>query len=294
MITLTNAVISATINPKGAELVNLIHKATQIDYMWSADPAFWGKSSPVLFPVVGALKDNNFIYKGETYTLPRHGFARERVFEVESQTENSVTFLLKSDEASKKVFPFTFEFRLHYTLDENRLHVKYEVTNTGDAEMFFSVGGHPAFRVPLADGTSYEDYYLEFNAEEDLMRWPLADGGLIETMPEKLPVNNNRIPLTKELFYQDALVFKHLQSDSVVLKSDKTHHQLRFYFKDFPFLGIWAAKDADFVCIEPWCGIADSVSHNQQLTEKEGINQLNAKENFERTWGVEIVRSAAQ
>jgi len=288
MIKLTNAVISATINPKGAELTSLVHLPTQKEYMWSADPAFWGKTSPVLFPIVGALKDNTFIYKGKTYTLPRHGFARDRVFAIENQTADSVTLLLKSDEASLALFPFAFEFRLHYTLAENKLNVKYDVRNVGEETMYFSVGGHPAFAVPFAAGTSYEDYYLEFNSTEDLMRWPLSDGGLVETTPEKMAISNNRLPLTKELFYQDALVFKHLQADSVTLKSDKTPHQLQFHFKDFPFLGIWAAKDADFVCIEPWCGIADSVNHNLQLSEKEGINKLEANQSFDRTWAVRI------
>ncbi|GAB3506541.1 aldose 1-epimerase family protein [Emticicia fontis] len=288
MITIKNAVISATINPKGAELTSLVHQASQIDYMWSADPAFWGKSSPVLFPIVGSVKDDTFIYRGIAYNLPRHGFARERVFEIENQTEDRVTFLLKSDEASLKVFPFIFELRLQYSVEGNQLLVTYQITNTGDTEMFFSVGGHPAFKVPLLDGTNYEDYYLEFNTSEDLLRWPLTNKGLIEAAPEKLPLADGRLPLSKELFYKDALVFKHLQSDSVTLKSDKTVHQLRFDFKGFPFLGIWAAKNADFVCIEPWCGIADSANHNQQLTEKEGINQLNANEIFERTWTVGI------
>lgn len=288
MIKLTNAVISATINPKGAELTSLVHLPTQTEYMWSADPAFWGKTSPVLFPIVGALKDNTFIYKEKSYTLPRHGFARDRVFAIENQTNDSVILLLRSDEDSLKVFPFAFEFRLHYTLVENKLNVKYEVRNVSEETMYFSVGGHPAFAVPFAAGTSYEDYYLEFNSTEDLMRWPLSDGGLVETSPEKMAISNNRLPLTKELFYQDALVFKHLQADSVSLKSDKTSHQLKFNFKDFPFLGIWAAKDADFVCIEPWCGIADSVDHNQQLTEKEGINELEANKSFDRTWTVEV------
>jgi len=288
MITIKNALVSATINPKGAELVSLIHQASQIEYMWSADPDFWGKSSPVLFPIVGSLKDDTFIFEDKEYHLSRHGFARDRIFEVESQSEDSVTLILESDEASKKVFPFMFEFRLHYSLDENRLNVKYSVSNTGNTAMFFSVGGHPAFKVPLVDETSYEDYYLEFNTIEDFMRWPLTKEGLIEAIPEKFPTNDNRILLTKELFYQDALVFKHLQSDSVTLKSDKITHQLKFDFSGFPFLGIWAAKNADFVCIEPWCGIADSANHNQQLTEKEGINHLNANEIFERTWRVEI------
>ena len=288
MITIQNEVISAGINPKGAELVSLIHKASQIDHMWSADPKFWGKSSPVLFPIIGSLKNDAFIYKNQEYALPRHGFARDRVFEIEKQTEDSVVFLLTHDDASLQVFPFTFELRLHYTIEANQLKVKYEVKNTGNDTMFFSVGGHPAFKVPFADGTAYNDYYLEFNKEEDLKRWPLTNSGLVETNPEEMSTYSTRVPLTKKLFYEDALVFKHLESDSVTLKSDKTSSQLKFQFEGFPFLGIWAAKDADFVCIEPWCGIADSVTHNQQLEEKEGINALAPAENFERTWIVEI------
>lgn len=288
MITIQNEVISAAINPKGAELVSLIYKPSQTEHMWSADPKFWGKSSPVLFPIIGSLKNDAFLYNNQEYALPRHGFARERVFEIEKQAEDSVVFLLTQDDASLQVFPFSFELRLHYTIEANQLKVKYDVKNTGDETMFFSIGGHPAFKVPFADGTSYNDYYLEFDKEEELKRWPLSGGGLVEAKPDKMPVDSNLLPLTKELFYQDALVFKHLESVSVTLKSDKTSGQLKFHFEGFPFLGIWAAKDADFVCIEPWCGIADSVTHNQQLEEKEGINPLAPTETFERTWKVEL------
>ena len=288
MITIQNEVISAAINPKGAELVSLIYKPSQTEHMWSADPTFWGKTSPVLFPIIGSLKNEAFLYNNQQYGLPRHGFARERVFEIEKQTEDSAVFLLTQDEASLKVFPFFFELRLHYTIEENQLKVKYDVKNTGDDTMLFSVGGHPAFKVPFADGTSYNDYYLEFNKEEELKRWPLTKEGLIEPNPVKMPVDSNRLALTKELFYQDALVFKHLETSSVTLKSAKTSGQLTFHFDGFPFLGIWAAKDADFVCIEPWCGIADSATHNQQLEEKEGINALAPTESFERTWKVEV------
>ena len=283
-----NQFLKATINPLGAELVSLFNKENNTEYIWNADPAFWGKSSPVLFPIIGALKNNQYFYQGKTYTLPRHGFARERVFSVESQTESSIIFLLKQDEESLKVYPFDFEFRLIYTLLEKTLSVSYSVKNTGNNEMYFSVGGHPAFAVPLSENSVYDDYYLEFNQTEDFPRWELADGGLIKKEATTFLENTNRLPLTKELFYQDALVFKHLQSTSVVLKADNSEAKLTFDFQGFPFLGIWAAKNANFVCIEPWCGIADSEIHEQDFTKKEGIEIIQPDQIFLRTWSVSV------
>ena len=283
-----NQYLRASINSLGAELVSLFNKENSVEYMWEANPTFWGKSSPVLFPIVGALKNNQYIYQGHTYTLPRHGFAREKVFKVESKTEDSIVFLLTEDEGTLKIFPFTFEFRLIYTLIGKTLSVSYSVTNTGNDDMYFSVGGHPAFAVPLSEDTVYEDYYLSFDKTEDFPRWELANGGLIKKEASTFLENTNRLPLTKELFYQDALVFKHLESTEVVLKTDKAPTQLKFTFEGFPFLGIWAAINADFVCIEPWCGIADSEIHEQELTEKEGIEKLSSKGNFLRTWTVEV------
>lgn len=284
MQTLKNQTLTVKINPKGAELISLFHEDTQTEYMWSADAAFWGKSSPVLFPIVGALKDNLYRFEGQEYHLPRHGFAREREFTVENASDESVTFLLTHDEESLKVYPFAFEFRLKYQLHENQLLVTYSVKNIGNKTMYFSVGGHPAFAVPLSADTNYEDYYLEFNKTETFERWGLVEGGLIADHSTDFLLNTNKLALTKELFYDDAIVFKNLQSTDVILKSDKTNQQLKFDFKGFPYLGIWAAKDANFVCIEPWCGIADSEKHNQELTEKEGIIALEIDKIFERTW----------
>lgn len=283
-----NQFLKATINPLGAELVSLFNKENNTEYIWNADPAFWGKSSPVLFPIIGALKNNQYVYQGKTYTLPRHGFARERVFLVEAHTEGAIILLLKHDEESLKVYPFNFDFRLVYMVIDNRLSVSYSVRNTGNEEMYFSVGGHPTFAVPLSENSVYDDYYLEFNQIEDFPRWELADGGLIKKEASTFLENTNRLPLTKELFYQDALVFKHLQSTSVGLKADNSDKQLTFDFKGFPFLGIWAAKNANFVCIEPWCGIADSENHEQDFTKKEGIEVLASDQIFLRTWSVTV------
>lgn len=288
MQTLKNKFLTIQINQKGAELTSIFNNKNQTEYLWNANPKFWGKSSPVLFPIVGSLKENIYCFEDKEYSLPRHGFAREREFIVEKLEENSHTFLLVHDQNTLKVYPFKFEFRLIYTLENNTVKVTYSVKNIGENKMYFSVGGHPAFAVPLAEYTDYTDYYLEFNKTETFKRWGLTPAGLIEIQPIDFMIDTNRLDLRKELFYDDAIVFKDLESTSVVLKSDKTNHQLKFNFEGFPYLGVWAAKDANFVCIEPWCGIADSANHNQKLTEKEGIIELNSGEIFERTWRTTI------
>jgi galactose mutarotase-like enzyme len=171
-------------------------------------------------------------------------------------------------------------------VQRNALHVAYDVKNTGIDEMFFSVGGHPAFKVPLSSGTMYSDYYLEFEMNETAKRHLLNENGLLDGSEDFLR-DANRINLSKELFYRDAIVLKQLQSGMVSLLSEKTERGLNFYFDGFPFLGLWAAKDADFLCIEPWCGVAGSVNSSRQLVNKEGINCVKAGRSFRAVWSVE-------
>lgn len=284
MITIQNEFLSVSISEKGAELNNIYHKHHDLEYLWNADPAFWAKKSPVLFPIVGTLKENRYFFDGKEYELGRHGFARESLFSLWEQMDESVSFSLVSDSDTLKKFPFMFQFIVRYTLKENMLEVSYEITNHSETAIYFSVGGHPAFKVPLVDATAYDDYYLEFNVRENAGRWPISTEGLIERQPMPLLDNSNRLALTKSLFSKDALVFKNLSSTQVSLKSDKTLHGLDFDFSGFPYLGIWAAPNANFVCIEPWCGIADSIDSSQQLVEKEGINALEVGNLFIRTW----------
>ena len=286
MVTIENEMLKVTVNEQGAELNSIYHKITHLEYLWSGDPVFWAKRSPVLFPIVGSLKDNRYYYNEQAYEMGRHGFARESLFTLQQQSGNEISFRLESNLQTLQHFPFDFQFLINYRLLQNNLSVSYQVTNESKASMYFSVGGHPAFRLPLAGSTVYEDYFLEFNAVENAGRWPISKEGLIENKELPLLMNSNRLPLTKNLFTQDALVFKHLSSNTVSLKSLSTVHGLDFDFTGFPYLGIWAAKDADFVCIEPWCGIADSVNSNQQLIEKEGINRLDAGMIFSKTWTV--------
>lgn len=283
-----NNELSVAISSKGAELQSIIHKDFGLEYMWSGDASFWGKKSPVLFPIVGGLKNNTYQYNGQSYTLPRHGFARDMEFEITEQEKDAITFTLSSNAETWAKYPFEFNFSLRYTLQNNKLYVSYIVNNTGNDDLLFSVGGHPAFKVPLGEGTVFEDYYLQFSSIEDAGRWPLSADGLIENSTIPFLENTGQLALTKSLFYKDALVFKHLRSNRISVLSNKTPHGLRVSFDGFPYMGIWNAKDADFVCIEPWCGIADSVGVTGELENKEGINVLEPNHQFERTWSVEL------
>ncbi|PWT76132.1 MAG: aldose epimerase [Bacteroidetes bacterium] len=288
MFKIENKDLEVKIAAKGAELQHIYHKGHKLEYMWKGDRSFWAKHSPILFPIVGTLKGYRYFYGGKEYSLSRHGFARDLEFDVVGKKDDFIEFVLVSDEKIKMIYPFEFKLAISYSLNENKLTTSYLITNAGEGDLYFSIGGHPAFAVPLVKDTEYEDYYLEFNKLETVPRWPISKDGLIEKKPIPFMDHENRLKLSKKLFYQDAIVLKHLASDTVSLKSLKTSHGFDFSFGGFPYLGIWAARDADFVCIEPWCGIADGVDSDQELTHKEGINKLEAGNQFERTWSVSV------
>ncbi|RAJ82043.1 galactose mutarotase-like enzyme [Chitinophaga dinghuensis] len=288
MIRLSNEKLTVDIAEKGAELQSIKRNDNSLEYMWSGDPAFWGKKSPVLFPIVGGLKNNSYHYNGQEYTLGRHGFARDMNFTVVEQGPDNVLFSLVATEETLKVYPFHFIFSIRYVLTDTKITVSYHVKNTGNEMMYFSVGAHPAFKVPVAEGSSFTDYYLHFSHTENAGRWPLSEKGLIEMEPTPLLNNTQKLPLEKSLFYEDALVFKHLASNQISIKSDLTSYGVTVQFDDFPYMGIWSAKDANFVCIEPWCGIADNVYTTSELAAKEGINALHPGQLFDRSWSVTV------
>lgn len=292
IITLKNDLVTAGISPKGAELQSLLH-TNGIQYMWSGDASYWGKHSPVLFPIVGTLKNDTYYYKNQAYELTRHGFARDMMFTAKQVNSQEAIFILTENADTLKVYPFPFVLKLHYRLSKNRLLCTYEVNNPGNSELYFSVGGHPAFAVPMVKGTVYTDYYLQFSKAETLYRYKLLNGltsnekEIVATVAAKPGTDADiRLPLTPSMFYEDALVLKHLENHYTTLASDKHSHGIHFDFTGFPYLGIWAAKDAPFVCIEPWCGITDNVGHNQQLKDKEGIILLKPGGTWQRSWSV--------
>ena len=195
--TIHNDVLKVQISDKGAELQSIFNTSTELEYLWKGDAAFWAKKSPILFPIVGTLKNNTYYYQQKAYQLNRHGFARDMLFTVEELDETSIRFILRSNAETLQVYPFSFVLIVHYTLKNNALTVTYTVKNTGENEMYFSLGAHPAFAVPLTENTNYEQYSLIFNHYENAGIWPLTADGLIQTQPVPFLNNSNRIDLKK-------------------------------------------------------------------------------------------------
>jgi len=287
IVQLRNDVLQVAIATKGAELQSIYNKNTGIEYLWQGDANFWGKRSPVLFPIVGGLKNNQYTFKGNTYQLPRHGFARDMYFEAELLSPTEAKFVLKSNEETLANYPFNFLFSTTYRLQNNSVIISYEVKNEGSEIMFFSVGAHPAFNVPLGSNEEFSDYYLQFSEEENAGIFPLNNEGLLLKEPVLFfKEESGKIQLDKTLFYKDALVFKTLRSEAISIVSIKNNNGLTVAYEGFPYMGIWSAKDANFVCIEPWCGIADSIDSIGELSRKEGIYSLSTAEIFTRSWQV--------
>lgn len=286
MIILENEYLKASFALKGAELQSLINKENDVNYLWSGDPAIWAKFSPVLFPVVGGLKDDTYYFEQTAYHLPRHGFAREMDFEAIQVSDTELVLKLHHNADTLKKYPFEFLLQLRYCLKGPALSCTYEVSNpSSDRPLLFSLGAHPAFSVPLKNNLLYGDYFLEFNNDQALLYHKISDN-LIEEETVKLPLTDGRLHLKHELFYNDALVMKSLKSNCISIRTEKDQSGIHFKFKDFPFFGIWAAKNANFVCLEPWCGIADGIRHQQDLTTKEGIVRLAPLDRWTRSWEV--------
>ena len=287
--TLSTSGCRAIFTTRGAELTSLRAPANGLEYIWPADPAVWARHAPVLFPLVGRLPDDAYHYEGRDYKLPQHGFARDQEFDVVRHSATELVFQLRHDEASRAVFPFAFELTITYTLHEALLTVRWDVRNPAtDQPLLFSIGAHPAVRCPLLPGEVFEDYYFEFDHPVTLERH-LLQGGLLTGETAPVLCEAQQLPLTYELFADDALVFKHYDFTRLTLRSRKSAHFVRFQFNGFPYLGLWTkGPGAGFVCVEPWHGIASSSGAPGDLRDKEGILTLEPGQLFSATYSIEV------
>ncbi|ECQ0679571.1 aldose 1-epimerase family protein [Listeria monocytogenes] len=289
MIKLENEVLLVEMKTAGAELTRIFHKDTGLEYLCNADSKFWGRHSPVLFPTVGRLVEDTYLVDGKPYHLGQHGFARDRDFQVVEQTEKSVRFELDADEDSLAVYPYKFKLSIIYTIEKNTVAVSYEVENTDNKRIYFSIGAHPAFNLPLTDGTTFEDYYLDFGTEENLetlcLEGPYRSGEIKKVVDEAA----RYLPLNYDLFKNDALIFEALKQKEMTIKSDKTPHFVKVSFPEFPFVGVWTAKaGTPFLCIEPWYGIADGAGESVELRDKAGIEHLEPEAVFASEYEITV------
>lgn len=275
---LKNDILQIEINEHGAELSSVFGIKSGTEYLWQGDKAYWGRRSPVLFPVVGKYKDLKSVYGGKEYSLPQHGFARDCDFTLIEKTDNSVSFELTENKDTLSKYPFKFRLICSFELNENKIRVKWSVTNTNDVEMYFSIGAHPAFNCEKGKTV------LSMN-KENLEYSVLNADGLY--LPEKYPLDSSFV-LTDDIFDRDALIIENSGVTAVSLSENGKE----FVTVNFtaPLFGIWSPvkKNAPFVCIEPWYGRADAADFDCDLTKREWSNMLPANETFEKEYEIVI------
>ncbi len=286
---LENQYLRVGIESMGAEMQHLIKLEEGLELLWTGDPAIWSGQAPNLFPIVGALPNDTFTHEGKAYTMLRHGFARKTEFELVEEKKDKLVFSLTHSEKTLAQYPFKFKLYIAYKLEENSVSATYHVINTDDKTIYFSVGGHPGFNVPLYPNETYTDYYLEFEHRETAARYLIDATGLQTGETERVLTDSRVLPLQHEYFDKDAIILKDLKSHQVTLASKKSPHRLKIDFEGFPLLGIWAKPGpSPYVCIEPWCGITSKVGDTGELKDKEGINSLSPEGTFERTFTITV------
>ncbi|GLQ30004.1 aldose 1-epimerase family protein [Litoribrevibacter albus] len=283
---LHNDYLSVSISNQGAELQS-IKDAQEQEYLWQADPQFWARKAPVLFPIVGALKNDSYRFDDQEYALSQHGFARDNVFELIEATDTEAVYRLTDDKYTRELYPFEFVLDVIYRLEQQTLVVEYRVSNPSDKVLWFSIGGHPAFSLNWQKGSALSDYYLEFEHAESVQAALIEQGCLSEPSINAF-VDGNLIPLSDQLFDRDALIFTEHSSRQVTLKHKTLEKSLSVRFEGFPHLGIWSKPNAPFVCIEPWQGHVDTQDHNQEFTEKAGIIALKPHQNYHASYSIRI------
>ena len=288
MIKLENEFLKVTAEPLGAELTSVYDKVQEREVLWTADPAWWNRHAPLLFPVVGSCIGKQYRFNGKTYPMPQHGFCKDAVFAVEEKTDIKVVFVLRSSEETRKVYPFEWTLTVTYILEGNKVHTDYAVINESEeAPMYFSIGGHPGL---LFDG-ALKDQEFRFNSKENLDRLLLnmEVGQFSRSIAKDYVVGGESIAVTEHLFDDDALVFHNFAFTAIDLVNRVTGRGARVHLQGFPYVGMWAKPGAPYACIEPWFGLADYEDFHGELPEKDGIMKLEAKGQFRCRYTIETI-----
>ena len=284
LYTVKNDYLTITADTFGAELHSI--KGGEIEYLWQCGDS-WKRYAPVLFPFICSPTGKKYYAKGKEYTMPaNHGFARDSEFEFLKQTDNSVSFVLKSNEDTLKVYPYNFEFIVTYTLEKNRVIVSNLVKNTGNEDMYFYVGGHPAFNCPIEKNLKFTDYYVEYDKNETIVQ-PLPDGKSRVIIDGK-----NKYNLSRELFDFDVIMKDKPESNAVTLKSDKSNHAVTVEYPQSDCIAVWSPTGDDnaaFVCLEPWTSVPTYADDDQPAIEdKKHAIKLGASESYDYKYAIKI------
>ena len=284
-----NKILKATVDTSGAQLQSVYSKATETEYRWQGDPAYWAGRAYNLFPTIGRMYKNTYTYDGNEYSLRCHGIARYRAFQLTDRTATKLTFRLTEDEDSLKEYPFKFEFFIRYELKEATLEISFIVKNTDEKELIFALGGHPGFNVPFGNG-AFEDYYLEFSEKTKVLFHTLSESKFMTGEKLPLPLTEGvRLPLRHELFDNDAAILGNTCRE-ISLKSKADPRYITVKYPDFRYLGVWHTPetDAPFVCIEPWSALPATDGVITDLSAKEDMTRLAPGKTYKTSWSIEI------
>ncbi len=284
-----NQDLKVSIDTIGAELKSII-SSDGTEYLWQGDPAYWKGQAPNLFPYIARMTEGKYVFKENTYEMGIHGFAKASEFVVEEHNGEKIVFSIEENEGTLVQYPFLFKFSVIYELQANKLVVTYKVVNKDEDKIFFAVGGHPGFNVPL-DDLAFEDYYLEFADKSDAKRIEFSpDCFVTENRLAFEMVDGVKIPMKHNMFDEDAIVLTDI-SKEVTLKSDKGNKKVRVGYPDMKFIGFWhmPKTDAPYVCIEPWSTLPSRKGVIEELNKQPDMIELGGKETYCNTWWVEII-----
>ena len=286
LITIKNDKITLSADTLGAQLMSI---KGDCEYLWQGDPAYWRNRAPNLFPFIARLTDGAYTYMGKRYEMPNHGFAGKLEFEAKAE-ESRVVFTLNANDETREMYPFNFVYEVIYELVDNKVLITYAVENKDDKRIYFAVGGHPGFCVPLEDGKNFEDYYLEFSAPTTPDRVGFSPSVFLNGKDEQYPLQDGTVlPLKHELFDDDAIILKNMARE-VSLKANGGKHGLTVTYPDMPYLGIWhrPKSDAPYVCIEPWSSLPSREGIVEEFTCKSDLLHLDAGNRYENVWSVTL------
>ena len=285
---LENEILRVEIDSFGAELKSVKDKATNQEYMWQGDPQFWGRTSPVLFPFVGSLKNKQYTYDGKTYDMGQHGFARDMEHALVSKTETEILFELVSTEETMQKYPFSFILNLGYALEGNELKVIWKVTNSDtEKDLHFSIGAHPAFNCPIHGEENKAGYKFYFGGVDEIHHHGHTDAGLSVEEDIVLPLENHRATITPEFFDGSTYIIEQPTTKEIGVEDPAGNRFVTVFF-DMPIVALWSppGKNAPFLCIEPWFGRCDADDFEGTLEERAFNNTLKTEETFETSYTI--------
>lgn len=279
---LENEKLLLNVNDQGGQLAGIYDKKNEREVIWCADPKVWNRHAPILFPFVGEIHNKEYLYNGTKYPMTAHGFARDAKFQFEGIVDNKIVHSLSSTEETKKVYPFDFKLEVSHSIEENKVIVEWKVVNTGDKEMLFSIGAHPAFNVPAIEGEEQKDYYLTFGSKDklDYIRISSEGGTALYNEVKTLTLTEGTYQVGEHLFDDGVLIFENSQLSEVGIAFPNKEPYINIKCEGFPYVGVWTKPGAPFICLEPWYGRCDNIGFTGELKDKTGVRCLSVNKEF--------------